>query len=164
MRVVLSIIANFGQEGLTFNWIDGYPQLVDDIYKNPELSVSVALGRYSLGSSWGPFVHDARVRDQRMLKWPQQVAAGKMWAEADLSGMLPFISFTADESSEAAHIANELKTYVDEMSLKFIMGQMDIDGEFDNFVATIERMGVDRLIELNTAAYKRYIVRKAPTM
>ncbi|NLN65804.1 MAG: extracellular solute-binding protein [Clostridiaceae bacterium] len=152
-------IVNFGQEGVTFNWIDGYPKYVEEIANNPDLPVSVALGKYTLGCSDGPFFHDRHCRNQRMLKWDQHVEAGSMWKKADVSGMMPFVSISSDESMEAADIQNEVITYVDEMTLQFILGIRDIDAEFDTFQNTIKGMDIERLLEIYDRALERYAER-----
>jgi len=45
------------------------------------------------------------------------------------------------------------------MTLKFITGQEPIEN-FDKFVETIKNMGIDRAIEIKTAALQRYYKRK----
>lgn len=152
-----SDIVNFGQEGVTYQWVDGFPQLTDEIAHNPDSSVSVALGKYCLGASWGPFVHDSRVRQQRLLRWDEQVEAARMWAKADISGMMPFVSYSEEESSQAANYQNEIKTYVDEMTLKFILGQADIDQEYDKMLSVLKNdMDIEGYLSLVSAAVGRY--------
>lgn len=153
-------IVNFGQEGVTYNWVNGYPQLVDEIAHNPQYSVSVALGKYCLGAAWGPFIHDSRVREQRLLHWDQQKTAAKMWAKSDISGMMPFVSYTDEESSQVANYQNEIQTYVDEMTLKFILGQADIDAEYDKMINVLKnQMGIEDYLMLVSAAVERYNAR-----
>ena len=43
------------------------------------------------------------------------------------------------------------------MTLKFIMGEADIDASWDEYVAAIKSMGYDTVLELNNQAYARYL-------
>ena len=39
------------------------------------------------------------------------------------------------------------------MTAEFVLGRQDIDAGWDNFVATVEGMGINRLVEIYQAAY-----------
>ncbi|UUZ79360.1 hypothetical protein LJK88_29860 [Paenibacillus sp. P26] len=45
--------------------------------------------------------------------------------------------------------------YVDEMSTKFITGDAPFS-QWDTYVATLKKMGLDRYMSIYEAAYKRY--------
>ncbi len=53
---------------------------------------------------------------------------------------------------------NQINTYRDEMTLKFIFGDTDIS-EFGEYVANMEKMGLERALEIQNAAYERYKTR-----
>lgn len=53
---------------------------------------------------------------------------------------------------------NEISTYRDEMTIKFILGTADLS-EFDSYVATLNQMGLERAIEIENAALDRYNAR-----
>ena len=53
---------------------------------------------------------------------------------------------------------SEITTYVSESIVKFIMGQTPID-EFEGFVQNLEKMNLGRAIEIEQAAYDRFIAR-----
>lgn len=44
------------------------------------------------------------------------------------------------------------------MTLKFIFGDADIS-QFDEYVSNIEKMGLERALEIQNAAYERYKAR-----
>ena len=50
---------------------------------------------------------------------------------------------------------NEINTYRDEMTLKFILGNKSFD-EWDDYVNTINGMNLDRVLEIQNAALERY--------
>ena len=71
---------------------------------------------------------------------------------------MPPVSLTVDESAEYSKIMSEITTYVSESIVKFIMGQTPID-EFEGFVQNLEKMNLGRAIEIEQAAYDRFIAR-----
>ena len=73
---------------------------------------------------------------------------------ADLSISL---SYTTDESYTIADLQSDLETVQDEFRLKAITGQVDIDAEWDNYVAQCESMGFYELQDIDQAAVDRYL-------
>ena len=51
-------------------------------------------------------------------------------------------------------------TYADSMILTFIMGDLDIDTEWDSFIADLEQMGLSQCIAIEQDAYDHYIATK----
>ncbi len=52
----------------------------------------------------------------------------------------------------------DIKTYADEFKLKFIMGTEPLEN-FPQFVENIQKMNIDRAIEIQQAAYDRFCAR-----
>lgn len=150
-----SMILNFGVEGQTYDWVDGYPLLSEEIRKS-DLGVSVALGKYAPGASWEAFLQDARVREQRLLKWPVQREACDIWNASDTSGMMPPISTNLDESTQFSNVMSEADTYVREKSLAYLLGKEDIDNTWDKYLSTLKKMGIEDAIAIQQAALDRY--------
>jgi putative aldouronate transport system substrate-binding protein len=61
---------------------------------------------------------------------------------------------TDNESERVASIAKDLNTYRDEMITKFIVGDVSLD-QWDEYIATMERLGVNELIEIYQQQYER---------
>ena len=53
---------------------------------------------------------------------------------------------------------NEINTYRDEMTLKFILGDESLD-KFDDYVKTLYDLGLERALEIQNAALERYNAR-----
>ena len=70
----------------------------------------------------------------------------------------PKVTFTPEESSEVANIANNINTYVDEMTARYIMGLEDLS-TFDTYMGRLKTFRIDRLLELYQGAYERYMKR-----
>ncbi|GGA48986.1 extracellular solute-binding protein [Paenibacillus physcomitrellae] len=151
------MLFNFGVEGQSYNMVNGYPTYTDEIMKNPDgLSFGEAIGKYALPFGM-PFVQDKRYQEQNAAL-PQQKAALATWMDVDNSGWLPPLSFTTSESARAAALMADITTYRDEMFDKFVMGAESLD-HFDQYAETLNKMGINELLEIEKAAYERYVKR-----
>ena len=63
--------------------------------------------------------------------------------------------YTDAEATERATLYTDVKTYLDTMYTAFITGEYDIDGYWDTYLDTLKNMKVERLIEIEQAAYDR---------
>ena len=45
------------------------------------------------------------------------------------------------------------------MTAQFISGALDIDSNWDSYIAEMEKMGIERAIEITQGAYERYLAR-----
>ena len=71
---------------------------------------------------------------------------------------MPNVTPTQEESDELATIQNELNTYVDEMTLKFIFGTESFDN-WDSYIQTLNDLGLERALEIERGALERYNAR-----
>ncbi len=67
----------------------------------------------------------------------------------------PALFLTVEEQSEINSLNSDLSTYVKQMEAKFITGAEPMSG-WDNYVATLKKMGAERVAEINQAAYDRW--------
>lgn len=150
---------NFGVEGESYEMIDGYPTYTDFIMNNPDgLPISQAMGTYIRGNYNGPFVQDLHYLEQ-YYTLDEQKATSDIWGGTNAAKhILPPITPTSEESKEFAALMNEINTYRDEMTLKFILGTADI-AEFDAYVKNLETMGINRALEIQNSALERYNAR-----
>lgn len=150
------MLFNFGIEGESYRMVDGYPTYTDQIFKSPDgWSVAQALSAYVRGNYNGPFVQDVRYLEQ-YYTFDSQKATTEIWGATNAAKYkVPPITPTSDESREFSTIMNEINTYRDEMTLKFIFGTESLD-DFDKYVETVENMGLDRALEIQNAALERY--------
>jgi putative aldouronate transport system substrate-binding protein len=149
------ILMNFGLEGVSFNWVNGYPRYTDAVTKDPNYAMAVSMSRWMRSHYDGAFVQRIEYFEQFM-KYPDQVVTAKTWADSsDFSWRLPRISFGAEESTRLAAIMNEVNVYTDEMFVKFVMGQMGMD-QWDAYVAQVRKLKIDEALAMNQAALLRY--------
>lgn len=110
---------------------------------------------YARANYNGPFVQDEAYAEQ-YYKLDSQKQALELWSATNASAhILPPVTPTVDESKEQAQIMNEINTYRDEMTLKFILGNMSFD-KWDEYVKTIEGMNLERVLEIQNSALERY--------
>ena len=69
----------------------------------------------------------------------------------------PKLSYTAEEASERATLKTDLENYLKQAKAQFMTGEIDVEEGWDNFVNTVNGMGLERLIEIEQAAYDRYL-------
>jgi len=67
----------------------------------------------------------------------------------------PRFTFTAEENRTLESTGADIDKYVEEMRDKLISGDADFS-EWDDYVETIEKMGLDELLEVYQDAYDRY--------
>lgn len=147
---------NFGIEGESYDMIDGYPTYTQDVMENPDgLPLAQSMSAYIRGNYNGPFVQDVRYIEQYYTLDGQKLS-GETWAYGNAAEhALPPITPTTEESDEFAIIMNEINTYRDEMTLKFILGTEDL-ANFDKYVEVIENMNIERALEIQNAALERF--------
>ena len=101
---------------------------------------------------WGAADYLAATREERY------VNSAMMWAEA--SNALEFpnaIVLSTDAQAAVADIEN-IGTYINEMTYKFITGQEPLTN-FDVYMDTLQKMGMDELVALYQAAYDEFMSR-----
>ncbi len=153
-------LLNYGIEGESFEVKDGNKVFVDSIMNPGEgLSRSQAIMPYAQPIYGFAKVMDYDAQAQIQYELEEQNQSIENWLTCDTSMMVhPNMVLTAEESSEYSGIYNEIKTYVDEMTLKFILGTESLDG-FDQYIANLQKMNVERIIEIYQGAYDRFMSR-----
>lgn len=150
------MVANFGTEGTSYKLENGQPVYTDIIIKNPEgITRSDVLSLHTLTRGSWAAIQDEKVVECNMLL-SQSREACKTWLETDQKKYdIPRITPTQEESTEMAKIMNDVNTYVNEMTVKFIIGTSPIE-DFDKFVSQIKSLGIDKAISINQAAIERF--------
>ncbi|HZG87870.1 extracellular solute-binding protein [Paenibacillus sp.] len=148
-------LMNFGIEGETYNWVDGYPKYTDLVLKNDSMPAVNVLAQYTMASVNGRFFQQDSRYFEQILTYPQQKEASMTWSQASIERQMPIITPTSDESSRLASTMSEINTYADEMLLKFITGRESLDN-FDAYVERLYQMNLEEAISIQQAALERY--------
>jgi putative aldouronate transport system substrate-binding protein len=67
----------------------------------------------------------------------------------------PVIVPTADEQEQEAILFTDIKSYIDEMIIKFVTGNEPL-ASFDKFIATLETLNIETLTQVYQQQYDRY--------
>ncbi|SFM54527.1 putative aldouronate transport system substrate-binding protein [Paenibacillus sp. 1_12] len=155
-----SDLQNWGIEGKSYKVENGKKKFTDEVFKSSDgFEPSEAVKKYALPTTGMVKVMDFDAWAAFELKYPEAVEANDLWFKADRSLLIPPISFNGQESQKLGSIMSEVNTYVKEMWIKFIMGNEPVDN-YDKFVATLKKMGIDEAIQIYQTAYERYQNRK----
>ena len=154
-----ALLANYGIEGDTFEFDEsGKPVFTDKILNNENgWTMAQTVSSYlcpSAGianwSDWTRELAGVPEKDQECYT---------VWSEASDDWRLPTISLTQEESTERAALYADISTCVKENTAKFISGALDIEENWDAYIAELETSGIERAIEITQAAYDRYMAR-----
>lgn len=85
------------------------------------------------------------------------VDAIKHWtATNDMSGILPALTFTAEETEEMTDWMADIKTYMEENYAGLVNGAIAID-QIPEIQNKLKSMHIERILEIYQAAYERYL-------
>ncbi|WP_066195641.1 MULTISPECIES: extracellular solute-binding protein [Gracilibacillus] len=68
----------------------------------------------------------------------------------------PQVYLTIDEQQRVNALKTEIDSYVEQMEAKFITGSESIEGAWDQYVETLNSLGIEELVEIHQAAYDRW--------
>lgn len=150
-----ALLANYGFEGETFEYVDGVPTFTELIYKDKENRSINTMEMIYVASAVQPMLYDYR-RDMLVPGTSKEVMdACIRWDEsADGAWSMPLVTLTSEESERFTAVFTDMDTYVNENIVKFIIGEKPLS-EWDAYVAELERMGEQTVVDIMTAAVAR---------
>lgn len=152
------ILANWGVEGQTYDVVNGEKVFRDEILNDP-MGFQIGL----LINICPGFI--------RMIDWDvtylsyndAQKEAVEIWTSvfdsSDKTFPRDYVTYTSDESETKAELESGIETYCEECRLKFIVGDLDIDADWDSYVSAVEDMGLEELMSIYQGAYDRYMAK-----
>lgn len=92
-----------------------------------------------------------------LVQTESQLAQQERYAmyEPFLADALPLFNLTPEESKELSAMATDIRNFAAEKKAKWTTNQADIDAEWDSYVDTLNKMGLERYMEIYTTAYER---------
>ena len=148
-----------GIEGVTYQkTADGKYEFLDSITKNiPEgSSFDQVIGKYvPYGGGSLPTITKTEYFQGGEVKPIPLKAALDMapYTPKELWG--PF-SYTLEENDRIVALESDILSYVDQMIPQFIQGKASLDKDWDNYIAQLNKMGLEEYMSLYTKAYERY--------
>lgn len=144
-----------GVEGETFEEKDGEIVYMDHILKpEDDITFEQALAKQLtwLGSINGIIKADFFQGGESA---PQSMEAAEIIEPYVPEEIWPRFTFTEDENKILESTGQDVANYVEEMRDKFITGDVNLS-EWDDYVATIEKMGLEEIMEVYQEGYDRY--------
>jgi putative aldouronate transport system substrate-binding protein len=145
-------LANFGIEGEQYDMVDGVPVYRDEVLNGDQ---SVVSQMYAIGAQhWRGFQQDYEYERQ----WTNPIALeGIALYEAGDYLVPDFlgVTFTSDERAVYDRYWPQIRTYMLERQQAWILGASDIEAEWDDYLSTLERMGINDVLEIMNTAYAR---------
>ena len=157
-------ILNWGIEGESYEFVDGWPKLTDSIVNNDQgIAPSEAFGVYRNLNGPYPMDHSQRLESKRDYtlqegEVDENLKSLDLWsssANGTVRAGLPSTTMLTEESAEYANAYNELSTYAAEMFSKFVMGNESLDN-FAKYQDNLKALGLDTVLQLQTTALERY--------
>lgn len=147
---------NYGVEGESYNMENGEIVYTDLIMNPAEGYTPYTMTEAHVLVGYVASVTDPRRSDA--FSSEESIAALEVWnATQDNAYTMPAgVALSTEESSRASALQSDLYTYVAECIPKFILGEMDIDADWDSFVETCNSMGLPEVVEIYQTAYDRY--------
>lgn len=151
-----SMLLNFGIEGDSYEMVDGQPKFTQkmmDILNG--VNTEMTSHFYSMGTYSGPLVQDKRLVEQTLI-YDTQKDAYNIWSVPKaFEHKMPPVQYSDEESEIRSSIMTDLTTYKEEMVMAFITGSRPLS-EFDAFREQLRAIGVEDVLKVENAAYKRY--------
>lgn len=151
-----TLAVRYGIEGVSYVMVDGEPQFTDLITNNPDgLTMDRASALYTRASSGATIQTDKYTEGNYSMQ--NQKDALAMWMLTDMGKYIyPPAVISTDKSEEFSNIMNNIKTFVDEMEAKFILGTESLD-KWDEYVEQIKKFGIEEAIQMKQEAYDDYM-------
>lgn len=146
------IAANYGIEGESYTMVNGKPVFTDEVlsqtgvnlYLQTKYGAQYPIGyamMYDYERQWtlkeGQDAYDLYEKNIDTIRVPET----------------PVMSFTEDEQKIYDTYISGLNTYLDETVQGFITGTIDVESEWDNYVAKCKELGSDELVKLYQTVY-----------
>ncbi|MBQ4146008.1 MAG: extracellular solute-binding protein [Clostridia bacterium] len=150
-------IMNYGKEGLTFEYVDGKPQLTDYIYNNPNGKSQQEMSGLCLGTYQANFPTQQTWDSYNQILSPWGRESIEIWGKsANCDGTIPAsLSLSDEEMDIIAQTMSQIETYVSENINKIVIGSESIDA-LPKIRETIQKMGIDNVIKAYSSALERY--------
>ncbi|MBE6991110.1 MAG: extracellular solute-binding protein [Ruminococcaceae bacterium] len=151
------ILGNFGIEGTTFEYQEDGTPMFTDFIMNHKLGYQGAQSAFI--NPGLPGLVDLSVN--QLTYDEAQKEAVDIWISTfnSYDKTVPNYSLSPEESTEVATLQTDIETYQEEMALKFIMGEVDIEATWDEYVNTIMELGYEEIMTIRQGALDRYLAK-----
>ena len=152
------LLNSFGTQGYSWDYdeqgnVVAAGILLDDTI--PEVNTN-KVNAVSKGTNWGGVL-----KSHFFGLMEPALNASKAWsATTAMDHMLPYLTYTVEESETYSQAYADCTTLIKESVINFIMGVKPLE-EYDAFIEQLHAFGIDACIEVQQAAYDRYLANYA---
>ena len=152
---------NFGTKGVTWDYDENGEVAYTELVTEDPDGLNNAIAKYS-GSVWsGSCIQATKLLYLKNSE--ESIKANDLWfypnEEVTAKWKLPNgITLTVEESNELDDLVSAISTYVSEKAVNYITGEESFDG-FNDYVAQLDKMGLQRVLEIYQGAYDRFMAR-----
>ena len=79
----------------------------------------------------------------------------------DIEDVIPPLAFTTAQAAEVTELRLGIIDYVAQMTAEFVLGRQDLDAGWDNFVATLDALGINRVVRFTKRLTMRSMVSRS---
>lgn len=146
-------LANFGAEGIQYEMVDGEPVFKDSVL-NSEEPVNAQL--WAVGSQLQArgYFQDYNYEKQ----WSNEFALEgiALYDEGDyLIDQFLGVAFNVDEQKVYDRHWASVRDYMLERQQTWVLGNGDVEAEWDDYIAQLDKLGLQKVLEVMNSAYKR---------
>jgi len=151
------MITNWGIEGESYNIVNGKPQFTE----------SFLADRVRMNMTYAPNALKLNLdstMDDEQYNLPVQREAWALWGDPSYYSATPNyrfkqgISFTSEENTRFTELMTEIRTYVEEMFMKFILGLEPLSN-YDAYVSKVKELGIEEARTIYQQSLDRYNAR-----
>lgn len=151
----------FGEEGVDWEWasegmvgIDGKPALYNNLHQWTEEIQNQSWQQAALTYRTSEFRLGQAAADEYIETLLYKASNENMIPYArPVDRLIPPLTLSEAQARELADLRLAVETYVDEMFVNFVIGNANVDAEWDNYLATLNSLGLPRLVEIFQEAY-----------
>lgn len=81
----------------------------------------------------------------------------KLYTPVAAKKIFPQLSYTDDENSRISTLTETVSSYMQKSTTSFLNGSQSIESYWDGYVANLKKIGLNELLEIQNAAYQRYL-------
>lgn len=147
-----------GEEGTTFEEKEnGEIDYVDEILNSPDgLTFEQELKKYVtyMGGGYPGIVKQEFFKGAESK--PESIEVAEMLEPFLIDEVWPHFTYTEEEQKILDSVGSDIHKFVNEMQDKFITGNESLDN-WDKYIESIESQGLEEYMEVQQAAYERYL-------
>lgn len=155
-----SLLSQYGLEGegLTYD-ANGNPCYSELIYDNPDgLTFDNALNAYAVNINMYA-QNKASLRSSYEEIKQEALNAWNGTRDVTMSSFTKLFTLNTEETETVQRYYTDIATYAGETIGKMLVGELDIDAEWDNFVETVNSMNIAEVVAAYQSAGERYFAR-----